>query len=117
MSLIEEWTRREEVDEGTAGCAATADGAMAAQRTAQAVGQNAADRGHRLCAHTSEAPAPYLEHGFLDLDYNAAGRVLRPIVPGRTNYLFMGSPAGGKIHSIAYALIETAKLNGLNSQV
>ena len=28
----------------------------------------------------------------------------------------MGSPAGGKAASIAYALIETAKLNGLDPQ-
>ena len=34
---------------------------------------------------------PYLEHGFLELDNNAAERALRPIVLGRKNYLFMGS--------------------------
>ena len=57
---------------------------------------------------------PYLEHGFLVLDNNAAERALRSIVLGRKNYLFMGSPAGGKAAAIAYTLIETAKLNALD---
>lgn len=30
---------------------------------------------------------------------------------GRKNYLFMGSDGGGKAAAIAFALIETAKLN------
>ena len=57
---------------------------------------------------------PYLEHGFLELDNNAAERALRSIVLGRKNYLFMGSPDGGKAAAIAYTLIETAKLNALD---
>ena len=89
---------------------------MAAQPSAQALGKIAADRGHPPYAHAPEAPAPYLEHGFLILDNNAVERALYPIVLGRKNYLFMGSPAGGKAPSITYTLIETAKLNGLNSQ-
>ena len=59
---------------------------------------------------------PYLEHGFLELDNNAAERAMRPIALGRKNYLFMGSAAGGKAASIAYTLIETAKMNGLDPQ-
>ena len=34
----------------------------------------------------------------------------------RKNYLFMGSAGGGKAAAIAYTLIETAKLNDLDSQ-
>ena len=59
---------------------------------------------------------PYLAHGFLEVDNNAAERALRPIALGRKNYLFMGSLAGGKAASIAYTLIETAKLNGVDPQ-
>ena len=59
---------------------------------------------------------PYLEHGFLELDNNAAERAMRPLALGRKNYLFMGSLAGGKAASIAYTLIETAKMNGLDPQ-
>jgi transposase len=35
---------------------------------------------------------------------------------GRKNYLFMGSERGGKSAAIAYTLIETAKLNGVDPQ-
>ena len=41
---------------------------------------------------------------------------MRPIALGRKNYLFMGSAAGGKAAAIAYALIETAKMNGVDPQ-
>ena len=59
---------------------------------------------------------PYLEHGFLELDNNTAERAMRPLALGRKNYLFMGSLAGAKAASIAYTLIETAKMNGLDPQ-
>ena len=59
---------------------------------------------------------PYLEHGFLEIDNNAAERAMRPIALGRKNFLFMGSAAGGKAAAIAYTLIETAKLNGVDPQ-
>ena len=39
---------------------------------------------------------------------------MRPIALGRKNYLFMGG--GGKSAAIAYTLIETAKLNGVDPQ-
>lgn len=35
---------------------------------------------------------------------------------GRKNYLFVGSQTGGKAAAIAYTLIETAKLNGVDPQ-
>ena len=35
---------------------------------------------------------------------------------GRKNYLFAGSDAGGRRAAAIYALIESAKLNGLNPQ-
>ncbi|MDM7983495.1 MAG: transposase domain-containing protein [Maricaulis sp.] len=35
---------------------------------------------------------------------------------GRKNYHFVGSPSGGKSAAIAYPLIETAKLNGIDPQ-
>jgi transposase len=59
---------------------------------------------------------PYLNHGFLELDNNAAERSMRPIALGRKNYLFMGSERGGKSAAIAYTLIETAKLNSVDPQ-
>ncbi len=59
---------------------------------------------------------PYLEHGVLELDNNAAERAMRPIALGRKNYLFMGSERGGRSAAIAYTLIETAKLNDVDPQ-
>jgi transposase len=59
---------------------------------------------------------PYLDHGNLELDNNTAERSMRAIAVGRKNYLFMGSEGGGKAAAIAYTLIETAKLNGVDPQ-
>ena len=59
---------------------------------------------------------PWLDHGFLELNNNTAERSIRPIALGRKNYLFMGSESGGKSAAIAYTLIETAKLNGVDPQ-
>ena len=58
----------------------------------------------------------YLDNGFLEIDNNSAERSMRPIPLGRKNYLFMGSEGGGKSAAIAYTLIETAKLNGVDPQ-
>ncbi len=59
---------------------------------------------------------PYLDSGMLELDNNTAERAMRPIALGRKNYLFMGSEGGGRSAAIAYTLIETAKLNGVDPQ-
>jgi len=59
---------------------------------------------------------PYLDDGRLSIDNNAAERGMRSIALGRKNYLFMGSDNGGKSAAIAYTLIETAKLNGVDPQ-
>ena len=57
---------------------------------------------------------PYLDHGFLEIDNNPAERAMKPVAIGRKNYLFVGSEGGGKAAAIAYTLIETAKLNGVD---
>ena len=59
---------------------------------------------------------PYLDHGFLEIDNNSAERSMRGIAIGRKNWLFMGSERGGRSAAIAYTLIETAKLNGVDPQ-
>ncbi|UFM64679.1 hypothetical protein LOS78_13440 [Paracoccus sp. MA] len=40
---------------------------------------------------------------------------MRAIALGWKNYIFVGSEAGGKAAAIAYTLIETAKLNAIDS--
>jgi transposase len=59
---------------------------------------------------------PYLDNGVLEIDNNTAERAMRGVAIGRKNYLFMGSEGGGKAAAIAYTLIETAKLNGVDPQ-
>ena len=57
---------------------------------------------------------PYLDHGFLEIDNNTAEWAMRSVALGRKNYIFVGSQTGGKSAAIAYTLIETAKLNGVD---
>ena len=59
---------------------------------------------------------PYLDRGFLEADNNSAERGMRCIALGKKNYLFFGSERGGKSAAIAYTLIETAKLVGVDPQ-
>ncbi len=59
---------------------------------------------------------PYLENGFLEIDNNTAERAMRPVALGRKSFLFVGSLGGDKSAAIAYTLIETAKLNGVDPE-
>ena len=59
---------------------------------------------------------PYLDHGSPEADNNGAERALKPVALGRKNFLFVGSAGSGRAAAIAYTLIESAKLNGINPQ-
>ncbi len=60
---------------------------------------------------------PYLGDGRLSIDNNAAERGMRSIAIGRKELPVHGlGQRGGKSAAIAYALIETAKLNGIDPQ-
>lgn len=59
---------------------------------------------------------PYLDNGFLELDNNTCERAMKPVAIGRKNWMFAGSQRGGKAMAIAFTLIETAKLNGVDPQ-
>ena len=58
----------------------------------------------------------YLDNGSLAIDNNAAERAMKPVAIGRKNWTFAGSEGGGKAMAVAYTLIETAKMNGVDSQ-
>jgi transposase len=58
----------------------------------------------------------YTTDGRLDICNNAAERAIRPIAIGRKNWMFAGSDDGGRRAAIAYTLIETAKLNGIEPE-
>ena len=55
----------------------------------------------------------YVEDGRLHIDNNAAERALRCVAVGRKNWLFAGSPAGGKRAAVLYSLIRTCKQQGV----
>ncbi|WP_120631585.1 IS66 family transposase [Ruegeria sp. EL01] len=58
----------------------------------------------------------FLDSGCLELDNNSAERAVKPVAIGRKNWMFAGSEGGGKAMAIAFTLIETAKLNGVDPQ-
>ena len=60
-----------------------------------------------------QALTRYLEAGILDIDNNACERTIRPIAVGRKNWLFVGSQRGGRAAAIAFSLIQTCKLHGV----
>jgi transposase len=49
----------------------------------------------------------YVQHGFLDIDNNAAERALRPIAVGRNNWLFVGSATGGQTAAVLFTITST----------
>ena len=52
----------------------------------------------------------YLEDGRIPIDNNACERAIRPIAVGRRNWLFTGSPRGGRAAAVAYTLIESCRI-------
>jgi transposase len=62
-----------------------------------------------------EALIRYTTDGRLGIDNNLAEQGLRRIAVGRTNWLFAGSPAGGKRAAILYSLIESCRLQEIDA--
>ena len=56
------------------------------------------------------------DDGRIGLDNNPAERALRGVAVGRKNYLFAGSDRGAERAATFYTLIETAKLNRLDTE-
>ena len=61
-----------------------------------------------------EALTRFLDDGILPPDNNASERALRTIAVGRSNYLFAGSDAGAERAAIAYTILGTCTLCGLD---
>jgi transposase len=55
----------------------------------------------------------YVEDGRRAIDNNAAERAMRCVAVGRKNWLFAGSPAGGRRAAVIYTVIGTCKLQGV----
>lgn len=56
----------------------------------------------------------FLEDGALPLDNYRCERAIRPMVMGRSNWLFSGSAAAGERAARIMSLLETTKMNGLD---
>ncbi len=56
----------------------------------------------------------FVDSGIAPIDNNPAENALRTIAVGRKNWLFTGSADGGASAAIAYTLIQSARINGLN---
>jgi hypothetical protein len=63
-----------------------------------------------------DALCRYRDDGRLEIDSLAAERSLRGPAIGRKNMLFFGSDSGGERAAGLYALVESAKLNGLDPE-
>jgi transposase len=59
----------------------------------------------------------YIDDGLIEIDNSAAERALRAVAIGRKNYLFAGADSGGERAAAIYALVGTAKLNGLDPEL
>jgi transposase len=57
----------------------------------------------------------YLDDGRIEIDNNVVERAMRPIALGRKNHLFAGSDEGGRYWAIHASLIETCKMNDVDS--
>jgi len=61
-----------------------------------------------------EALCLYATDGRLQIDNNSAERAMRRVAVGRRNWLFAGSPEGGKSAAVLYSLIETCRRHHIN---
>jgi transposase len=52
----------------------------------------------------------FLKDGRIPIHNNACERSIRPIAVGRRNWLFAGSPRGGRAAAVAYTLIESCRI-------
>lgn len=61
-----------------------------------------------------EALYRYTTDGRLEIDNNFAENAIRPLALGRKNFLFVGSPRGGKACAMALTFLQSAKAVGAN---
>lgn len=57
----------------------------------------------------------YRRDGILKIDNNTSERAMKSVVLGRKNYMFAGSHDGAATAAVIYSIIETCKLNHINT--
>ena len=58
----------------------------------------------------------YTKYAHARLDNNTAERAVRPLAIGRKNWLFVGSPKGGKAAAVLFSLVQTCRNLDINPQ-
>ncbi|MCH9626268.1 MAG: hypothetical protein S4CHLAM123_14640 [Chlamydiales bacterium] len=58
----------------------------------------------------------YTQYAHAHLDNNTAERAVRPLALGRKNWLFVGSPKGGKAAAVLFSLVQTCRNLEINPQ-
>lgn len=58
----------------------------------------------------------YTRHADARFDNNTAERAVRPLAIGRKNWLFVGSPNGGKAAAVLFSLVQTCRRLGIDPQ-
>jgi hypothetical protein len=53
----------------------------------------------------------------IEISNNQVENAIRPIVVGRKNWLFCDTQGGAVASTIIFTVLETAKANGLNSEI
>jgi transposase len=76
---------------------------------AQALPREPLAQACRYVQNQRQALQTFLLDGRLEPDNNRAENAIRPIAVGRKNYLFVGSPRGGRIAALYLGLIESCK--------
>jgi len=56
----------------------------------------------------------FLTDGRIELSTNRIENLIRPVTLGRKNYLFADTVRGARSSAVAYSIIQTAVMNGLN---
>ena len=56
-----------------------------------------------------------MENGSYPIDNNPCENSIRPFVVGRRNWLFSDTVAGANASANLYSLLQTCKVNGINS--
>ena len=70
----------------------------------------------RYAVKRREALTRFCDDARLEADNNRAENCLRPVALGRKNYLFAGSDKGGERAAAIYTLIQTARLNFVDTE-
>jgi len=57
----------------------------------------------------------FVDDGAMLIDSNAIERAIRPVAIGRKNWLFAGSPRGGRAAATFFTVLESCRRNGHNT--